>query len=209
MLGLSTARGFAMTTGAVSDFRYKRLVMLERQGDRAFVACDCGARKTVSYRNLVNGRTTSCGCYRSEHARNLHTTHGESKTRLYRIWHLMRDRCQSPNNPNYKDYGKRGITVSEEWKSYETFRDWALANGYQSDLTIERINNDLGYSATNCAWVTRKAQTQNRRVTVRLPYKGQVLPLYEVAKLTGRKPDFFYWRLRSGKTPEEAMQGID
>lgn len=88
--------------------------------------------------------------------------HGGTKTRLYRIWGLMRFRC-SEKSIDFKYYGARGITVCAEWENFVTFRDWALSNGYRNNLTIERLDNDEGYCPANCTWATRAQQSHNRR----------------------------------------------
>lgn len=127
--------------------------------------CECGKQVYVTTGNLSQGRTKSCGCWNRERTSNLLKTHGESnKSRLYFIWKNMRQRCLNPNNPRFKDYGARNITVCDEWlKSYELFRDWALSHGYEERLTLDRVNNDQGYSPSNCRWATYKEQNNNRR----------------------------------------------
>ena len=90
--------------------------------------------------------------------------HGLSKTRLYRIWANMKSRCTNPNVPAFNDYGGRGINVCVDWmNNFESFHNWALKHGYEEHLTIDRIDNDKGYSPDNCRWMTRKKQTLNTR----------------------------------------------
>ena len=96
--------------------------------------------------------------------KHFNATHGESETRLYYIWTTMKARCLNKNNRNYPIYGGRGIMVCDEWlKSYESFRDWALKNGYEDNLTIDRKNNDDNYKPNNCRWANSFTQAQNKR----------------------------------------------
>jgi hypothetical protein len=91
-------------------------------------------------------------------------THGESRTQLYRTWIRIRQRCHYPKFTQWDDYGGRGITVCDEWlNDFPAFRDWALANGYDPHLTIERKNNDGNYEPSNCDWIPLAEQAKNRR----------------------------------------------
>ena len=93
--------------------------------------------------------------------------HGESDTRLHQIWCGMRSRCKGANSPLIKKYYReRGITVCAEWDDFETFRNWAMENGYQDNLELDRRDNDLGYSPDNCRWATRSQQMSNTRKRV-------------------------------------------
>jgi hypothetical protein len=127
--------------------------------------CDCGNVATVLGFLLKNGTTQSCGCYRSEQLKKRMTTHGGSvnEPKIYSVWNSMIQRTTNPKAINYVDYGGRGITVCEEWKEFIPFRDWALSSGYATNLKIERVNGDLGYSPDNCVWETSTAQSRNRR----------------------------------------------
>lgn len=92
------------------------------------------------------------------------STHGEHDSRLYKIFYNMKNRCNLESMINYKDYGGRGITVCQEWQdSFEAFRDWAMANGYEEHLTIDRKDNDGNYEPDNCRWVTQTVQSRNTR----------------------------------------------
>ena len=142
--------------------------------------CDCGNVCLVRANRLVHNRTMSCGCLRSESNRQKKTTHGMSKTRLYNAWHSMKARCYNPTNHNYIHYGNRGIVVCDEWKnSFEEFYKWAVSNGYQDGLTLDRIDNDKYYGPDNCRWTTMKVQNNNRRVSINITYNGKTQNLSE------------------------------
>lgn len=159
--------------------RYGRLVVVKeaearKYGRIAWVCeCECGKIVTVTGNDLRRGRTSSCGCYRretaTEHCKKDFTTHGETNSRLFRVWVNVKKRCYNPHYKGYKDYGGRGICICEEWRnSYEAFRIWALANGYDENAprgqcTLDRINNNGNYEPANCRWVDMKTQAQNRR----------------------------------------------
>lgn len=131
---------------------------------KAKYKCFCGNEFVANVHKVKSGHTKSCGCYHKDIFTKIVTKHGESNTRLFRVWTAMLERCFNKNNDAYKNYGGRGITVCEEWKNdYIPFRDWALQNGYKKHLTIDRENNDGNYEPTNCRFVTYKVQSTNRR----------------------------------------------
>lgn len=129
--------------------------------------CDCGNVKYVIGTHLNQCRVRSCGCLRG-------TNHHKCNTRLYRIYCNMKTRCYNKNNERYKDYGGRGITICDEWiHDFQAFYDWSIEHGYKDNLTIDRIDNDVGYSPNNCRWVDYKTQGNNTRRNVYITYDGK------------------------------------
>lgn len=126
---------------------FGRLMVLKKEENKGnkrmwLCKCECGNTKIVPAVNLLGGKTFSCGCFQREQASKAHKIHGEAKgERLYSIWKNMKSRCYCHNKPDYHRYGGRGIEVCKEWKEdYSAFRKWALANGYDENLSIDRID---------------------------------------------------------------------
>lgn len=148
--------------------RFGRLTVVSRaengKGGRArwLCRCDCGNKRVVYGYSLKSGNTRSCGCLRAETSKDKATTHGMSKTSLFHVWWAMMERCTNKNSNSYKNYGGRGISVCDEWLDSATFFDWALSNGYEEGLTIERIDVNDGYKPSNCKWITKAEQARNK-----------------------------------------------
>ena len=136
--------------------------------------------------------------------------HGQKKTPLYRVWCAMKERCNNPHNKRYERYGGRGITVCDEWaESFESFRTWANANGYEKGLTIDRIDNEKGYGPDNCRWATRAQQNRNYSRNHFLTYNGVTMCVTDWGMYLGINPTTILYRLKSGKTVSEALNNID
>lgn len=149
------------------QFNYLEVIRRDenKHGQCAYWVClchRCGNKISVASTKLKNGHTKSCGC--------LHPTsdvQGQSRDRLYGIWIKMKHRCYNQKDKHYKNWGARGIRICAEWlENYNNFRDWALANGYKDDLSINRIDNDGDYCPENCEWTTLHEQSKNTRKTV-------------------------------------------
>lgn len=129
--------------------------------------CDCGAEVVVSSSALKWDGAKSCGCLQKEMRVSANTKHGYCGTRLYRIWKGVISRCNIKSSTDYKWYGALGVKVCDEWRNFIAFKDWALSNGYNDTLTIDRINVYGDYTPDNCKWSTISEQNSNRRCSRR------------------------------------------
>lgn len=199
----------------ITGNRYGRLVVLGLAGrDKSshtkwLCQCDCG-NKVVVARSSLGRDTISCGCWRTEHRGKNWLKHGDSRSRLHRIWGGMMTRCNNPNAHEYINYGGRGIKVCEEWHSYESFREWALANGFDENSTkttcsLDRIDNNGNYEPSNCRFVSMKSQGRNRRTNRLITYNGETRCMAEWAEIAGLKYVTFQHRLYAGWSIEKAM----
>jgi hypothetical protein len=117
--------------------------------------CECGVAKDVKHGHLFTGKTKSCGCS--------WTSHGMAKSKEYRIWDSMVRRCHSESHHAYSNYGGRGISVCNKWRKFEGF--YEDMGNKPKGLTLERIDNSLGYNKDNCKWASMTEQSRNRRTT--------------------------------------------
>ncbi len=171
--------------------------------------CDCGNETVVQAKELNNGHTKSCGCLQKDIARQHQTKHGYSKTRLYRIWNQMKERCLNPNDSSYQWYGKKGITVCDEWKNnFARFRNWAIQNGYTDDLTIDRIDVYGNYEPSNCRWITMKEQIRNKRTNILVEFNGREMCLADAARLSGISKATLHGRYHRGDSGERLFRPV-
>lgn len=145
--------------------------------------CECGKEKNIRGSNLKNGNSKSCGCYNVIKRSKVSKGYRQNNLRLYNIYQNMKERCYNKNFKEYKHYGGRNIKICEEWQSdYRKFYEWSMNNGYNNNLTIDRINVDGDYEPKNCRWITRQEQAYNKRNSKYITYKGETKTLAEWSK---------------------------
>lgn len=152
--------------------------------------CDCEKLLLVTEDNLLNNIVTSCG-----HKNSIES----QKIRLKRIYNNMKARCYNKNSISYKYYGKKGVIICDEWldkkKGFKTFYNWALNNGYKSNLTIDRINSKGIYEPQNCRWADINVQNNNRTICHYITYKGKTLTLSQWAKKCMLSPGVLLYKI--------------
>lgn len=191
--------------------RFGKLTVLEyyetRRGQAYWKCkCDCGNCKIVRGNHLRTGKVKSCGCLRGEENRR-RATHNLSRDRLYNVYHGMIKRCYKPNNGSYSHYGGRGIGICDEWrdkeKGFQTFYAWAIANGYQEDRSIDRIDVNGDYSPNNCRWANAKTQANNRTNTAHIKHNGVFHTPAEWSEITGIERQVILSRYKKGWSEEK------
>lgn len=157
--------------------------------------CDCGRIKSIDACHLKSGATTSCGCEHKKIVHSQKSTHGKSKTPLYYRWKALKQRCENPNDRSYPRYGGRGITVCDEWQTFENFFKWSIENGYSQGLTLDRKENDKGYNPENCRWVDSKTQNRNKSNNRWVTLENKKVLLKDVAKALNLHAATLYSRI--------------
>lgn len=172
----------------IENKRFGRLIVIKKvkientKNSKWLCLCDCGNQTIVFRQALVREYTKSCGCFHKEISRDANIKHGfihkykkgKSKNlRFYAIWSGMRNRCNNPNNRNYRYYGLQGVKVCKRWDSFQNFF-YDMWEPYQEHLkkygikntTIDRINTYGDYSSKNCRWATHFEQVHNRKISL-------------------------------------------
>ena len=210
--------GWVMKEHGVQD---SRLTVVSRSNNvgsgrkvKAVWLCRCECGNMIEIRaDAIRFTTLSCGCLQKEvasknvvSAHNHSKTHGDSKSRLYRIWTSMKTRCYNSNHEAYNLYGGRGITVCDEWRdNYIEFEHWAVNNGYAPNLTIDRIDVDGGYYPDNCRWATPKEQSNNKSNNHAIIVDGICHNVTEWANISGVNRETIYWRIKHGWDAHDAV----
>lgn len=181
--------------------------MKAKNGSKYFwlFRCDCGKEKVINKYNVTAGIVKSCGCLQKEEssksAKIRFKKHGNSNSRLYRIYQAFLRRCNYNKDINYKNYGGRGIRVCDKWlgtEGYNNFKEWALKNGYKDDLTIDRIDSDGWYCPENCRWATKKQQGRNTRTNHNIFWNNESHCISEWAEILGINPRTLRSRIGRG-----------
>lgn len=190
-----------------SGQRYGRLVTLHREKSGRpktpwVCQCDCGKIKTVTAGNLKSGKTQSCGCLKSEKL----TKHNLSRSLTYRAWANMLDRCKNPNNSHWNRYGGRGISVCDQWKSFDCFlKDM----GEKPDrMSLDRIDNNGNYDPSNCRWATKKEQVNNTSKNHLLSFNGRSQTIAQWSDEIGINYMTLTWRISNGWSIERALTEV-
>lgn len=199
--GASKSCGCQLTKDLVGQ-RFGRLLVVDKNkriGNHQYwhCVCNCGSTKNIRGDVLINGSTQSCGCYAKEVLLKKVTTHGLSKTSIYRVHSNMIERCYCPENNHFHSYGGRGISVCKEWEDVMVFWSWAIDSGYKEGLTLDRINVNGNYEPSNCRWATPKEQSNNTRRNIFKEHNGETKTMKQWSEHCGI--DYYTFRARIRK----------
>lgn len=195
--------------------RFNRLTVIKRaenkikgRGAYWLCQCDCG-RKVVVRGSALKTSTKSCGCLHSEMSRQRvlkRSKHNMAYTRLYKIWVGIKTRCYNIKCKIYKYYGGKGIQICEEWKNdFLAFYNWAILNGYDDSLSIDRIDNNDDYNPSNCRWSTDIEQANNKTDNRYIKIGSESHTLSEWCKIKNISRTAVYKRMQNGMSAEEAL----
>lgn len=207
----------------LSGLKFGRLTVISRTANHVassgreytqyLCRCDCGNTCIALSQDLTSGKKTNCGCLTgkllSEATTLRNTKHGDAhrigkRNRLYQLWIGIKRRCYNKNDKSYVRYGGKGISVCEEWlNSYENFKEWALANGYDINAprgvcTIDRIDSSGDYCPENCRFVSYAVQGDNRNGVIHITYNGETHNLSQWANILGIKRTTLLERYKKG-----------
>lgn len=170
--------------------------------------CICGRVVIKQATEIQKGKIKSCGCKQRELVSVSRRTHGMTQHPVYWVWRSMIDRCRLPSHQAWPNYGGRGITVCERWSDFTLF--WEdMGPTYIRGRTLERVNNESGYSPENCRWATYREQAQNRRGSLRIPTPQGEMPLSEASRVFGIGYTTLLYRLEHGCPPEKLFSAPD
>ena len=186
--------------------KYNRLTAIKfdhrnEKGEQCWLfRCSCGNEKVIRVSEVKNSHIKSCGCLVKERM----TTHGMTNSSEYKIWTDIKKRCSNKNNKGFKNYGGRGITVCKRWLSFENFFV-DMGKRPSSKYSIDRIDNDKGYSKENCRWATAKEQANNRRSNRLLTFDSKTQNIKQWAFEKRIRYATLYARIKKGWSTEKAL----
>jgi len=195
----------------LTGVRFTRLLVLKRdfkgqtnKNVKWLCICDCGEKKSCQAIHLRRESIKSCGCLQREQNDANRYTHGLSKTPEYNIWTNIKSRCGNPKNNSYKDYGGRGIYLCQRWLNFEHFYN-DMGSRPSKIHSIDRIDNNLGYSPDNCKWSTPIEQANNKTSSKIIKYKRISQSLADWSRDTGLNYDMLKYRINAGWPVERAL----
>lgn len=160
--------------------------------------CDCGSENFVIGSSLTNGQSAKCRKCGYKYAN--YGTHNKYKTRLYTIWVNIKSRCNRETATGFQYYGGKGIKICEEWSTnFINFYNWSMNNGYSDDLTIDRIDVNGNYEPSNCRWVSKKEQANNKTTNHYITYNGETKTISQWSSITGISQNVILQRLERYK----------
>jgi len=168
--------------------------------------CVCGVEKPIAAHSIYYGKTTSCGCYSRSMVIKRTATHNMSRTKTYLTWSAMIQRATNKNRARAKDYVLRGITVCDRWRVFENF--FTDMGVIPDGMSLERLDNNKGYSPENCTWADTKTQAANRRGKVYLTYKGVTRTQAQWARIIGVNAQTISARIHNSKYPIQKALGL-
>lgn len=172
------------------------------------VRCICGKEFEKEASELGKRKIKSCGCMRGELIAESRRTHGMTAHPAYAVWRAMLDRCRLPTHQAWHNYGARGITVCERWETFAAF--WEdMGPTYEKGLTIERVDNEEGYSPENCRWATYREQANNKRSSVRIMTPQGEMTISEASRAFGIGYTTLHYRLKNGCPQDQLFSRPD
>lgn len=197
----------------LSGQKFNRLFVIERNLNKKhpvewFCKCDCGNITSVQSHGLKSGTSKSCGCFKKESMSKIAIKHDKSLSSIYKIWTSAKGRCLNPKNKSYHRYGARGITISKDWMNFDNFyRDMG---DHPEGFSLDRIDNDKGYSKENCRWATPKEQSSNTCKNLKLIYENKEYNLWDLYEKFSKPLNILYsvvWRrIKRGVPLEIALK---
>lgn len=197
-----------------TNCRFGRLIALKPMGLNQhkemtwLCKCDCGNETTTNAYSLKSGMTKSCGCLKHSKRVNAMRNTLPWYDKINMAYGNMKTRCYNPKYSLYEGYGGRGITVCDEWRNdFKAFYDWAIQNGFNENLTLDRKDNDGNYEPSNCRWVDDIVQSNNRRSNKILTIDGVSDTMANWSRNSGTKYSNIQSRLKNGYSDHDAVYG--